>query len=317
MKLMGTVVDNSNFVRAETNRMFRDLLVTSPGLNQWEHHRDLAPIEHQTVIRMNRDTLYSLAIVDISSGATVTLPDAAGRYLSVMVVNQDHYINRVFHQPGTHDLTVEEFDSPYVALAVRVLVNADDPDDLAAVHAIQDGFGLTATSAEPFVMPDYDEPSFTATRETLLKRALAELPTAQGAFGAKEEVDPTAHLLGTAAGWGGLPEREAFYVVKDPHLPVGSYQAVLADVPVDAFWSVTVYNRDGFLEPNAIGRYSINSVTGARNDDGSITVRLGGDESLPNCLPLMDGWNYALRLYQPRPEILDGTWVPPDFATVR
>ena len=77
---------------------------------------------------------------------------------------------------------------------------------------------------------------------------------------------------------------------------------------------MTVYNREGFLEPNTVGRYSVNSVTGARNDDGSITVRLGGDESLPNCLPLMDGWNYALRLYQPRPEVLDGTWVPPDFA---
>ena len=129
-------------------------------------------------------------------------------------------------------------------------------------------------------------------------------------------MDPTAHLLGTAAGWGGLPEHEAFYVVKDPELPVGSYQAVLADVPVDAFWSVTVYNREGFLEPNAAGRYSINSVTGARNHDGSITVRLGGDEEQPNQLPLMDGWNYALRLYQPRPEVLDGSWVPPDFTAV-
>ena len=86
---MGTVVDDNNFVRAETDRMFADLLATSPGLNKWQHHRDLAPIEHQTVIRMNRDTLYSFAIVDISSGATVTVPDAGDRYLSVMVVNQD------------------------------------------------------------------------------------------------------------------------------------------------------------------------------------------------------------------------------------
>jgi len=311
---MGTVVDRGNFVRAETNRMFADLLATSPGLNQWEHDRDLAPIDHQTVIRMNRDTLYSIAIVDISLGATVTVPDAGDRYQSLMVVNQDHYINRIIHQPGSYELTVEEFDTPYVALAVRVLVNADDPDDLKAVHKIQDGFDLTASSAEPFVMPDYDQPSFTATREALLEQARTDLSGSRGMFGTKNEVDPTAHLLGTAAGWGGLPEHEAFYVVKDPNLPVGSYQALLADVPVEAFWSVTVYNHEGFLEPNTVGKYSVNSVTGTRNDDGSITVRLGGDESLPNCLPLMDGWNYALRLYQPRPEVLDGSWIPPDFT---
>ena len=120
---------------------------------------------------MNRDTLYSFAIVDLSSGARVTVPDAGDRYLSVMVVNQDHYINHILHKPGTHELRVEEFETPYVTLAARVLVNADDPVDLAAVHAIQDGFGLTATSAEPFVMPDYDQPSFTATRKAVLERA--------------------------------------------------------------------------------------------------------------------------------------------------
>ena len=155
---------------------------------------------------MNRDTLYSFATVDISSGATVTVPDAGDRYLSVMVVNQDHYINRILHQPGTYGLTVEEFDTPYVPLAARVLVNADDPDDLAAVHTIQDGLGITASSAEPFVMPDYDEPSFTATREVLLKRALAELSSSRGlsALRTRSTRPPTSSA--TAVGWGGLPD---------------------------------------------------------------------------------------------------------------
>jgi hypothetical protein len=49
---------------------------------------------------MNRDTLYSILVADISEGATLTVPDSAGRYLSVMIVNQDHYINKVFHDPG-------------------------------------------------------------------------------------------------------------------------------------------------------------------------------------------------------------------------
>ena len=53
-------------------------------------------------------------MVDISAGATLTIPDAGAGYVSVMVINQDHYINRVLHQPGVHELTVDEFDTPYV-----------------------------------------------------------------------------------------------------------------------------------------------------------------------------------------------------------
>ena len=80
---------------------------------------------------MNRDTLYSFALVDLSAGADLTLPDAEGRYMSAMVINQDHYINHVYHDAGTHHLTEEEFGSPYVGIGVRILVDPTDPDDVA------------------------------------------------------------------------------------------------------------------------------------------------------------------------------------------
>ena len=35
-----------------------------------------------------------------------------------------------------------------------------------------------------------------------------------------------------------------------------------------------------------------------------------------NCLPIMDGWNYIVRLYQPRKEIIDGTWTFPNVQMV-
>ena len=102
---MSEFVNVDNFVRAETARMFEGTLAHSGGINRWVHLREPVPLDRQTVIRMNRDTLYSAAVVDISRGATLTIPDIGERYMSVMVVNEDHFINRVVHAPGAHALT--------------------------------------------------------------------------------------------------------------------------------------------------------------------------------------------------------------------
>ena len=310
------LVNVDNFARAESDRMFASMLRDrSAAVNEWSHLREPTPIDQQTVIRMNRDTLYSFVIADISERATLSIPDAGGRYLSVMVVNQDHYINRLFHEPGEHELTVAEFETPYVCVAARVLVDPEEPADLEAANAVQDGLGFRATSARPFVPPDYDEASQTATRQALLELARGGLD-AGDAFGRRDEVDPVHHLIATAAGWGGLPEHEAKYVVVEPKLPVGEYALTVKDVPVDAFWSISLYNADGFFEPNERNAYSVNNITAAPNEDGSITVHLGGcADERPNCLPIMEGWNYAVRLYRPRPGILDGSWTFPSIET--
>ena len=104
-------VNVDNFVRAETASQFDRLLETYVGgkVNTWAHIQTPAPIDNQTVIRMNRDTLYSAIIVDISKGATLTIPDTGDRYMSIMIVNEDHYINRVYHEAGTYDLTMDVF----------------------------------------------------------------------------------------------------------------------------------------------------------------------------------------------------------------
>jgi hypothetical protein len=93
-------VNADNFALAETHRMMAGLQRDAGGVNQFSHNREPAAIDKQTVIRMNRDTLYSFAVVDISAGATLTVPDAGKRYLSVMIINEDHYINQVFHDAG-------------------------------------------------------------------------------------------------------------------------------------------------------------------------------------------------------------------------
>jgi hypothetical protein len=309
--MSGIPVNVDNFARAESDRMFAAMQAQAGGVNRWFHYREPTPVDQQTVIRMNRDTLYSGAIVDLSAGASLTIPDAGGRYVSVMIVNQDHYINAVFHDPGEHELTLDQFGTPYVLVAARILVDPADPADVAAVNALQDQFGLKAGSARPFVPPDYDQASQDKTRDALLELGNG-LPGYEHSFGAKDEVDPAHHLIASAGGWGGLPDREATYLNVNPGLPPGQYQLTVRDVPVDGFWSITLYNAKGYIEPNDRGAYSINNLTATRNQDGSVTVHFGGcGDGRPNCLPIMDGWNYLIRLYRPRPEILDGTWTFP------
>ena len=85
------------------------------------------------------------------------------------------------------------------------------------------------------------------------------------------------------------------------------------DVPVDGFWSISLYNDKGYFEKNSFNAYSLNNLTAKRNVDGSFTVQFGGcDGKIPNCLPITKGWNYTVRLYRPRKKILDGSWKFPE-----
>jgi hypothetical protein len=303
------MVSVDNFVRAETNRMMAGLMAVGGGINRVGHNRVPTPLDKQTVVRMNRDTLYSFAVVDLADDAVVTMPDAGDRYCSLMVVNQDHYINAILHEPGEHRITLAEHGTRYVLLALRVLADPGDPEDVATANAVQNGFSVEAGSAVPLELPAYDAASFDEVREALKTLARGSSGTARS-FGRREDVDPIRHLIGTAVGWGGLPEVEAHYDLVEPGLPVGDYRIVVRDVPVDGFWSVSVYNADGFFEPG--GGCSINSVTAAPEADGSVIVRLAASsDGLTNGLRIMDGWNYTVRLYRPRPSVLDGTWTFP------
>jgi len=298
-----------NYVKVKSSVHFDRVLARGNSFNNWLHNRSLVPISNkpQSSRRVNRDTLYSYAVVNISQGASFTLPDSDGRYLSVQVINQDHYTNRTYYEPGEHQLNTEEFDTPYVLLLARILVDASDPKDWVKAHSLQDKLTVSSKSNQPYVSPNFDANSLKEVTKTLLSLADA-LPDARFCFGQKGEVDAVRHLLATAYGWGGLPDADAIYQNVQPNLPVGEYSLNVKDVPVDGFWSVSVYNRDGYFGKNSRELYSINNLTAVPNSDGSYTIRFGGDETQSNYLPITEGWNYVLRMYRPRQEILEGRW---------
>lgn len=125
----------------------KTLKLLNGKVNTFFHFREPMSLDDPAVIRSNRDTLYSGVIVDISKGATLTIPETDGRYVSVMVVNEDHYLNKMFHGQGTYQLSMETFDTPYVIVTIRTLVDASDPEDIKKVRAIQDGMALKANSS--------------------------------------------------------------------------------------------------------------------------------------------------------------------------
>lgn len=304
-----------NFVRAESD-LYMGKMVKDGSLGKFIHSREPVAIDNQNVIRMNRDTVYSSAVFDLDAGpVTVTLPDAGKRFMSTMVVSADHYVPAVFYGAGSHTLTKENVGTRYVFVAVRTLIDPADPKDIEQVHQLQDAIKVSQAGAGKFEVPNWDQVSQAKMREALSVLG-ATIPDYNKAFGTKETVDPIQHLLGTATGWGGNPAKDAIYlsgaVPKNDGTTV--YTLKVGDVPVDSFWSISVYNADGYFQKNPYDAYSLNNLTAKKSDDGAIVIQFGGcDGKIVNCLPTVPGWNYTVRLYQPRAEILSGQWSFPQL----
>jgi len=299
-----------NFIRAESDLYFTGL-VKQGGLGKLLHRREPADIDHQTVIRLNRDTFYTSGVFDLDAGpVTITLPDAGKRFMSLQVINEDHYTPIVHYGGGTYTLSRENVGTRYVVAAIRTLVDPASPDDIQAVHRLQDAMRVSQASAGTFELPAWDPVSQKKVRDALIILSTT-IPDFKKAFGTKADVDPVRRLVGSAAAWGGNPDKDATYLNVTPARNDGStvYRLVAKDVPVDGFWSVSVYDAKGYYQKNPQNAYTLNNLTAKKAADQSIAIQFGGcDGKVDNCLPITPGWNYTVRLYRPRAEILSGTW---------
>ena len=200
-------VTPDNFARAELDLYFSGV-VKDGGFGKFMHRREPTPVAKQTVIRMNRDTLYSAAVFDLDAGpVTITLPDPGKRFLSMQVIDEDEYSPEVVYGANVRTLTKEEIGTRYVLAAVRILVDPNDPKDVEAVRALQDAIKIDQPGGPgSFKIPNWDASSQIKVRGALLELA-ATVPDTKGMFGPKGKVDPVRHLIGSAAAWGGNPEQ--------------------------------------------------------------------------------------------------------------
>ena len=258
------------------------------------------------------------AVFDLDAGpVTITLPDAGKRFMSMMVIDEDHYV-LTSRLRGRRSHATRERRSAHDTLvaAIRTLVDPDDPKDVKQVHALQDAIKVEQPGGPgSFEVPNWDQASQKKVRDALL--VLGEtLPDCGMRRGRKERgrsgPAPDRHGLGLG------PQSREGRDLSQRHAGKNDgktiYRLNVKDVPVDGFWSISVYDAKGYFEPEQpYNAYSLNNITAKKNADGSVAIQFGGcDGKIPNCLPIMTGWNYMVRLYRPRAEILNGTWKFPE-----
>jgi hypothetical protein len=225
----------------------------------------------------------------------------------------------MFHGPGTFTFSFDNVSTRYVMIVVRVSVEPANRADLVNAHAVQDAIVVSRQGGGRFVIPNWDPVSQAKVRVALqlLGNTLADDGRT---FGARGEVDPVRHLIGTATHWDRSPPRDIAYLLHVPRHNDGHtvHRLTVGQVPVDGFWSLGVYDSHGHLFADAPAGRTVNSLTATRSPDGSITVQFGGCEpGTTNCLQIERGWCYLLRLYRPRAELLAGKWKFPEAEPVR
>ena len=307
-------VSVDNFARAETDRTMQDY-VDLGGFGKFYHTRVPSPLDKQSVVRLNLDTLYSFGVFDLNTPATISLPDSGDRFMSALIISEDHSMLPVVYAPTKFTVTKEQMGTRYVIIALRTFMDSTDPADIAKANKLQDQVTVRQAETGSFNVPKWDKTSLLKVRGALAALASTVSDT-KGFFGDKSKLDRLDFLMGTAAGWGGNPKEGAVYFSHSPEKNDGKtpYTVTVKDVPMDGFWSITVYNEANYLEPNDLGRNAFSNVTAKKNADGSITINAGGcDDGRINCIPITKGWNYVARTYRPQPEIVSGEWIFPEM----
>lgn len=304
------LVTPETYIRAETDRQFGNVVKMAGGVNRLFHFRNVTPLDKQNIVRMNRDTLYSMGVVDTSKGATITVPELPkDRYASVFLVDNDHYCPFVIYTSGTHELPK---DTQYLGVGIRIqLFNPKDVDEIVLVNKLQDQFIIEASSTNPLPEFKWDLQSLKALTAQY-ERDSAQYSSWKGMMGPRGKVNEQTRHIAAAAAWGLFPEWDATYLnYSGGHDPNVCHKATYQVPENKAFWSITVYGNDGFIKSD---NNIVNSSHVRLNEDGTFTVYFGSKEycgNVPNRLDVSDGWNFLMRVYRPGSSVLDGSYMLP------
>ena len=306
----GMTATAENYPTLETSRQ---LLIAQgrAAVNEFAHNRKLTPTDDQPVVRMNRDTYYSFAVVDVSAGASITIPPVPeGKYVSVQPVTMDHRIQPMSYGSGTFELAAHYGSHMYL------VIRLDSTLTEAEANTIQDGMVINAASDQPFSAEPVNKESFDAV-ELSLRQKLPDLvktfgpDMVNGMFTAPTDdsrglYDFDKYTVGAAVGWGGAQLADNLYESSPNYPAEGCYSATFEDPDNGAFWSFTVYDENGFMFDDVA---HMSSDIATANEDGTFTVSMGCGADAPNNLPITNDtgvFNFIVRHYIPSERVKFG-----------
>ena len=290
-------VTRDNFIKAETDKYLFEQATRAP-MNEWKHDRELVTPQNQTVVRQNRDTLYSKAVVDISEGATFTLPKTE-LYQSIYVIDENHFDVAVIY-PGesvtvTKDMLTE---GTHAWVILRTAIKSTSAEDLKKGNEVQDQAIIKAKSAKPYISKGFNQQQREDTRIDL-EKDIMKMDMSKAFGKANDKSLETFHrTVGASMGWGGFKTEDAHYkllVAEDRSGVCSSMTFEEPKLKKNGFFSVTAYGGDGYIH---VDNYAISSRDMKANEDGSYTVTFNCKDTLNN-INVVEGWTGILRMYLP------------------
>ena len=197
-------------------------------------------------------------------------------------------------------------------MVFRTGVNIQDSADVAEAQALQTKLSVRQEEKGEYIQPtQWNKEQMLAIRDEYNKERNEKGVKSEDLFGRKGEITPEQNNMGVAVGIGGLPKEGAVYLFYTP-TSSDPQSLTLKDVPNgdNAFWSLTVYDKDGFPSGDL---FNLNSAFAKTNEAGDVVINLGGDTDQENYLGIYPGWNATFRIYNPKPAYFDGSWNRPEL----
>ncbi|MEZ8989733.1 DUF1254 domain-containing protein [Vibrio breoganii] len=291
-------VTMDKYVEAETDWYFAGVQKKT-DVNTWIHDASVS-IENQQVIRSNRDVVYSIAIVDVSEGATFTVPDSE-HYQIIHLMDEQHLSHQVVSRGESLTINADDINGDYVYLLARTKIAGNDTAERQAQLKIE------ANSQRPYVSKGYNEEDVKALRQKLVMEFVqGDVKIIEHMSFVKDfkDADPISYTYATAVGYGGLPSYEAQYL---PYVVGGGSAAECQtfnmpkpdlDYENGGFFSLTTYDTAGWIvEDNFyIGHESM-------KDNGDTFEVAFSCPNVAHSIDVQEGWTGVWRFYKPSNEM--------------